>query len=84
MHVYIRIFQAQEETKYDLEVLMKKPNELGKQQQQSEKLQKAISRARDIAISKMYEAGAPGLVVGVSVDGKSVWKHGCFKSLGDI
>ena len=53
-----------------------KPNEQSKQQQKAEKLKAAISRARSLVWCKMYECGAPGLTIAVSVNGKTVWHHG--------
>ena len=53
-----------------------KPNETSKQQAQAEKLKSAISRARNLVWCKMYECGAPGMVIAVSVNGKTVWQHG--------
>ena len=53
-----------------------KPNEQSKQQQKAEKLKAAISKARNLVWCKMYESGAPGLTIAVSVNGKTVWHHG--------
>ena len=53
-----------------------KPNEQSKQQQKAEKLKAAISKARNLVWCKMYECGAPGLTIAVSVNGKTVWHHG--------
>ena len=53
-----------------------KPNELSKQQAQAEKLKSAITKARNLVWCKMYESGAPGLSIAVSVNGKTVWHHG--------
>ena len=53
-----------------------KPNEQSKQQQKAEKLKAAISKARNLVWCKMYESGAPGLSIAVSVNGKTVWHHG--------
>jgi hypothetical protein len=39
-------------------------------------LQQAILKARDLAYRKKDEVGAPGLVIGVSVNGRSVWSEG--------
>ena len=52
------------------------PNEQGKQQQAVFKLKAAIERSKPMIWAKLYEAGIPGLVIAVSVDGKLVWKHG--------
>ena len=53
-----------------------RPNEQGKQQQATLKLKAAIERSKPMIWAKLYEAGIPGLVIAVSVDGKTVWKHG--------
>lgn len=53
-----------------------RPNEQGRQQAQSEKLKAAVTKARDLCWTKMYESGTPGMVVGIAVNGKSVWQHG--------
>ena len=53
-----------------------KPNEQSRQQQKAEKLKAAISKARSLVWCKMYECGAPGLTIAVSVNGKTVWHHG--------
>ena len=53
-----------------------KANEQGRQQQKQERLKNAIALARDQVISKQIESGTPGIVIGVAVDGKTVWKHG--------
>jgi len=58
----------------DVELL--KPNEQSRQQAQAEKLKAAITKARDLVWCKMYESGAPGMIVAVSVNGKQVWQHG--------
>jgi hypothetical protein len=39
-------------------------------------LQSAIVKARDLACRKKDEVGAPGLVIGVSINGKTVWAEG--------
>jgi hypothetical protein len=39
-------------------------------------LQNAIIKARDLAYRKKDEVGAPGLVIGVSINGKTVWAEG--------
>lgn len=39
-------------------------------------LEAAKSKARDLLLRVKDEVGAPGLVVGVSIDGKVVWKEG--------
>jgi len=53
-----------------------KPNEMSKQQAQAEKLKAAITRTRNMVWCKMNEAGVPGMVVAVSLNGKTVWQHG--------
>ena len=53
-----------------------RPNEQGRQAAQAEKLKAAIAKARDLVWCKMYESGAPGMVVAISVNGKQVWQHG--------
>ncbi len=53
-----------------------KPNDQSKHQIQQEKLKNAISKSKELAWIKMYEVGAPGLVIAVSVDGKVVYKSG--------
>jgi len=58
------------------EVEVIRPNEQGRQAAQAEKLKAAISKARDLIWCKMYESGAPGMVVAISVNGKQVWQHG--------
>lgn len=40
------------------------------------RLEKAKSKARDLLLRVKDEAGAPGIVIGVSIDGKVVWKEG--------
>jgi len=55
---------------------LSKPNEMSKQQAQAEKLKAAITRARNMVWCKMNEAGVPGMVVAVSLNGKIVWQHG--------
>lgn len=40
------------------------------------RLEEAKTKARDLLLRVKDEAGAPGLVVGVSIDGKVVWKEG--------
>jgi len=61
-------------TVYDTEVIG--PNEQGRQHSQQEKLKAAINKARDLCWCKMYESGSPGMVVCISVNGKTVWQHG--------
>jgi len=62
---------------YELsEVEVIRPNEQGRQAAQAEKLKAAIAKARDLVWCKMYESGAPGMVVAISVNGKQVWQHG--------
>ena len=39
---------------------------------QVEKLKAAVGRARDLCWVRMYEAGAPGMAVAISVNGKQV------------
>lgn len=39
-------------------------------------LQNAVVKARDLAYRKKDEVGAPGLVIGVSINGETVWKEG--------
>jgi serine beta-lactamase-like protein LACTB len=39
-------------------------------------IQNAIVKARDLAYRKKDEVGAPGLVIGVSINGKTVWTEG--------
>jgi hypothetical protein len=39
-------------------------------------LQNAVLKARDLAFRKKDEVGAPGLVIGVSINGETVWKEG--------
>ena len=53
-----------------------RPNEQGRQQQASERLKAAVERSKHMVWAKLYEAGVPGLVIAVSVDGKMTWKHG--------
>merc|ERR1719481_2474962 len=53
-----------------------RPNEQGRQAAQAEKLKAAIAKARDLVWCKMYESGAPGMTVAISVNGKQVWQHG--------
>ena len=47
-----------------------------RRQQQQERLKTAVAKSRDLCVSKLYESGIPGLVVAVSVNGKTLWKHG--------
>ncbi|XP_015928621.1 serine beta-lactamase-like protein LACTB, mitochondrial [Parasteatoda tepidariorum] len=44
--------------------------------QQVNKYEEAINKSRDILLRVKDEVGAPGIVVGVSVDGKTVWTEG--------
>ena len=53
-----------------------KPNETSRVQAQAEKLKSAINRANNMVRAKMLESGAPGLVIAVSVNGKTVWQAG--------
>ena len=43
---------------------------------QTEHLQRAIASAKNQCWLKMSESGIPGLIIAVSVDGKTVFKHG--------
>jgi hypothetical protein len=45
-------------------------------EKQNISLQNAIVKARDLAYRKKNEVGAPGLVIGVSINGKTVWAEG--------
>jgi len=56
--------------------LVGSPNDQGRQQAQVEKLKAAVGKARDLCWVKMYESGAPGMTVAISVNGKQVWQHG--------
>jgi len=58
------------------EVDVVRPNEQGRQQVEADKLKAAITKARDLCWCKMYEAGTPGMVVAIAVNGKMVWQHG--------
>ena len=68
--------QEEEGVLDELAETVTKPNEMSKQQAQAEKLKAAITKARNLVWCKMYESGAPGMVVCVSVNGKTVWQHG--------
>ena len=68
--------QEEEAVLDELAETVTKPNEMSKQQAQAEKLKAAITKARNLVWCKMYESGAPGMVVCVSVNGKTVWQHG--------
>ena len=66
-----------EEGDVDFELgLVGSPNDQGRQQAQVEKLKAAVGKARDLCWVKMYESGAPGMTVAISVNGKQVWQHG--------
>ena len=45
-------------------------------QLKNEELQKAITSAKNLCWIKMSESAIPGLIIAVSVDGKTVFKHG--------
>jgi len=69
--------EEDEEGDGDFELgLVGTPNEQGRQQAQVEKLKAAVGKARDLCWVKMYESGAPGMTVAISVNGKQVWQHG--------
>ena len=51
-------------------------NEKSAKKVQEEKLQKFINEAKNLCWLKMTESAIPGLVIAVSVDGKTVFKHG--------
>ena len=68
--------QEEEGVLDELAETVTKPNEMSKQQAQAEKLTAAITKARNLVWCKMYESGSPGMVVCVSVNGKTVWQHG--------
>ena len=60
-----------EEGDVDFELgLVGSPNDQGRQQAQVEKLKAAVGKARDLCWVKMYESGAPGMTVAISVNGK--------------
>jgi hypothetical protein len=48
-------------------------------EKQNLSLQNAIAKARDLAYRKKDEVGAPGLVIGVSINGKTVWVEGEYR-----
>ena len=52
------------------------PNEKSIKKLQDEALQKAIASSKNLVWTKMSISAIPGLVIGVSVDGKTVWRHG--------
>ena len=52
------------------------PNDKSLRKQQNEELQKAIISAKNLCWIKMSEAAIPGLIIGVSIDGKTAFKHG--------
>ena len=52
------------------------PNEKSIKKLQDEALQKAITSSKNLVWTKMSISAIPGLVIGVSVDGKTVWRHG--------
>ena len=52
------------------------PNDKSARTKANEDLQKAINAAKSLCWIKMSESAIPGLVIGVSVDGKTVFKHG--------
>jgi hypothetical protein len=39
-------------------------------------INEAILKARDLACRRKDEVGAPGIVIGVSINGKTVWEEG--------
>ena len=51
-------------------------NELQGKRAEQAKLDKAVGTAKKLVWAKMSESGAPGLAIGVSVDGKTVFRHG--------
>ena len=57
------------------------PNAKSPRQLQNEELQKAITSAKNLCWIKMSESAIPGLVIGVSVDGKTAFKHGTKMSI---
>ena len=52
------------------------PNAKSLGQLKNEELQKAITSAKNLCWIKMSESAIPGLIIAVSVDGKTVFKHG--------
>ena len=55
------------------------PNEKSVRKMQDEALQKAITTTKNLVWSKMCQSAVPGLIIGVSVDGKTVYRHGNFQ-----
>ena len=47
---------------------------------QNPALIRAISKARELVYRLKNEVGAPGLVIGVSIDGKNIWTEGELRS----
>jgi hypothetical protein len=45
-------------------------------EKQNLSINQAIVKARDLAYRMKDEVGAPGLVIGVSINGKTVWAEG--------
>ena len=71
----VNVSEDDEERDFELD-MVGSPNDQGRQQAQVEKLKAAVGKARDLCWVKMYESGAPGMTVAISVNGKQVWQHG--------
>ena len=52
------------------------PNDKSVKKLQEEALQKAIASTKNLVWTKMNYSAVPGLVIGVSVDGKTVYRGG--------
>jgi hypothetical protein len=60
----------------ELNILLSSSVSTAGYEKQNLSLQNAIAKARDLAYRKKDEVGAPGLVIGVSINGKTVWVEG--------
>ena len=56
------------------------PNDKSVKKLQEEALQKAIASTKNLVWTKMNYSAVPGLVIGVSVDGKTVYRGGNLKN----
>ena len=53
-------------------------NDKSLKKMQTEQLQKAIASSKNLCWLKMSESATPGLIIAVSIDGKTVFKHGIY------
>ena len=71
----LRAATANDDAEFEVDAKIP-PNDKSRRMQAEERLKKAIQKSRDLCFAKCYEDGIPGLVVGVSVNGRIAWKHG--------